>query len=231
MIKVKVLASGSKGNCYLIDDGKSSLLLDAGIPFLKIAEGTDYRVSELSGCLISHRHLDHSRAIKDLLKRGIRVYGPKDLKEQWGWATGVAPEQTIGLGTFNAIPFRLEHDVPCYGYLIKSLNTGEKLVYITDTASIPSRNDLEDVDYWLVEANHDIGTLAGNYHKGLIDYGRAIRVRDYHMDIETLLCYFKGMNTTRIRAIWLIHLSDDNSDAELYKKFIEEATGAPVTIA
>lgn len=68
MIDIKVLASGSKGNCYLIDNGETKLLLDAGIPFNQIQIGCDFHVSDISGCLVSHRHGDHAKAIKDLLK-------------------------------------------------------------------------------------------------------------------------------------------------------------------
>ncbi len=230
-MKVKVIASGSRGNCYLIDDGKSSLLLDAGIPYLKIAEGTDYKVSETSGCLISHIHQDHSKAVKDLLKRGVRVYGPAEVKEHWGWVTAMDPWQTIGLGTFNVTAFLVPHDAECYGYKIESLNTGEKLVYITDAGSIPEGIDLEDIDYWMVEANYSIGNLAQNYYEGGIDYERVTRIQKYHMDIGVLIRYLGSINTSRIREIWLIHLSNDNSDAETFKKLVQEVTGAPVYIA
>lgn len=57
MIDVRVLASGSSGNCYLIDDGRTKLLLEAGIPFKKIRQELDWKTSELAGVLISHEHL------------------------------------------------------------------------------------------------------------------------------------------------------------------------------
>jgi phosphoribosyl 1,2-cyclic phosphodiesterase len=57
MIQIKPLASGSGGNCYKIDDGKSSLLIEAGLPIKKIKQGLNYKLSEIEGCLISHEHL------------------------------------------------------------------------------------------------------------------------------------------------------------------------------
>lgn len=42
---IKVLGSGSKGNCYLIDDGSTSLLLECGIPIKRIREGLGFRLS------------------------------------------------------------------------------------------------------------------------------------------------------------------------------------------
>ena len=35
----------------------------------------------------------------------------------------------------------------------------------------------------------------------------------------------------RVEAIWLIHLSDDNSDAERFRREIMAATGKPVYVA
>ena len=57
MIDVRVLASGSSGNCYLIDDEGTKLLFEAGIPFKKIQQGLNFKTSELVGVLISHEHL------------------------------------------------------------------------------------------------------------------------------------------------------------------------------
>jgi phosphoribosyl 1,2-cyclic phosphodiesterase len=57
MVEVKVLASGSSGNCYLINDGRTKILLEAGIPIKKIREATGFQLSQVSGALISHCHL------------------------------------------------------------------------------------------------------------------------------------------------------------------------------
>ncbi|MFM7096812.1 MAG: MBL fold metallo-hydrolase [Gemmataceae bacterium] len=57
-----MLASGSKGNCSLIDDGQSSFLIDGGISprtletFLKISGFTSKRIQ---GLVLTHTHGDH----------------------------------------------------------------------------------------------------------------------------------------------------------------------------
>jgi len=56
MIEITPLASGSSGNCYRISDGKTSLLLEAGIPYKQIQKGCGFRLSEIKACLISHEH-------------------------------------------------------------------------------------------------------------------------------------------------------------------------------
>ena len=56
MINFKSISSGSTGNCYVVDDGKTKLMLECGIPFKKIEEGTRFKVREIKGCLLSHEH-------------------------------------------------------------------------------------------------------------------------------------------------------------------------------
>jgi glyoxylase-like metal-dependent hydrolase (beta-lactamase superfamily II) len=71
------LASGSSGNCYVLKDNKGKmLLLDAGIPIMKIKKGCDWKVSDIVGCVVTHKHGDHSEAVSDLEEMGIPVYKP-----------------------------------------------------------------------------------------------------------------------------------------------------------
>ena len=57
MLTLKSFASSSKGNCYQLVDGSSSLLIEAGIQFKRIQVALGFEVSGLDGCLISHEHL------------------------------------------------------------------------------------------------------------------------------------------------------------------------------
>ena len=71
---INPIASGSSGNAYYISDGQSSLLLDAGIPLAQIQAGCGYKVSQLSGCLVTHGHGDHVKAAKALARMGVNIY-------------------------------------------------------------------------------------------------------------------------------------------------------------
>lgn len=57
VMNITVIASGSKGNCYVLDGGAGQVLLEAGVPWKKIQQTLNYRSSELAGVLISHEHL------------------------------------------------------------------------------------------------------------------------------------------------------------------------------
>ena len=50
---IKALASGSAGNCYLIN---SELMIECGISIDRIRKGCGFRLSEIKACLISHEH-------------------------------------------------------------------------------------------------------------------------------------------------------------------------------
>lgn len=53
---IKILASGSNGNCYKISTKDTSILLECGIKYQNIERGLNYDVG-VTGCLISHSHL------------------------------------------------------------------------------------------------------------------------------------------------------------------------------
>lgn len=55
-MKIEVLASGSAGNCYVVDDGSTKVMIECGIPIKQIKRKGGFKVHEMSGCLISHEH-------------------------------------------------------------------------------------------------------------------------------------------------------------------------------
>jgi phosphoribosyl 1,2-cyclic phosphodiesterase len=56
MIEIETLASGSTGNCYIVSDGKTKIMIECGITIKKIREKWGFKIHEISGCLISHEH-------------------------------------------------------------------------------------------------------------------------------------------------------------------------------
>lgn len=55
---MRVINTGSQpGNCYALKSESSEiLLLDCGCRYSEILKGISYRISEVSGCLLSHEH-------------------------------------------------------------------------------------------------------------------------------------------------------------------------------
>lgn len=224
-MNIQVLASGSSGNCYKISDGTTSLLLDAGIPYKTIQRALDFKVKEIDGCLISHRHGDHAKAIPELIKRGVKVYTNGDTCLEYPRAIKVEPMKIVGIKTMDIIPFTLVHDVECYGFQIFSYETGESLLYITDTREIPYC--FQRVNYLMVEANHSKQIMQDRFNAGEILLSLFRRVTATHLSLEKLKDWMaraeQAQGLKSLKEVYLMHLSQDNSDAEYFKTEIEKA--------
>ena len=226
---IKIIASGSSGNAYLIGNGRTRLLLDAGISFKRIQVGCRFQTSSIDACLVTHRHGDHAMAIPKLLQRGITVYSNPDVTELHKGVRALAPLQEHTIGTFRILPFEAEHDVPCFGYQITSEETGEKLVYITDSAYV--KYTFSGLTHIMIEANYAQEIIIDNAKHERIPLYLAERVIQTHMSIETLLDLLQANDMSKVRQIYLLHLSDGNSDAEAFKRQVQQETGAEVYIA
>ena len=54
---LRTIQSGSTGNCYALECNGKILLLDAGIKIADIKRSIDFRVGDIAGCVITHKHL------------------------------------------------------------------------------------------------------------------------------------------------------------------------------
>ena len=226
---IKVIASGSSGNAYLIGDGKTRLLLDAGISFKRIQVGCGFRTSSIDACLVTHRHGDHAMAVPKLLQRGIPVYGIADVEELHKGVQPVAALKEFNVNTLRILPFEVEHDAECYGYQVTSTETGEKLVYITDSAYV--KYTFSGLTHIMIEANYAQEIIIDNAKHERIPLYLAERVIQTHMSIETLLDLLQANDMSKVRQIYLLHLSDGNSDAAAFRRQVKQETGAEVYIA
>ena len=193
---LKVLSSGSKGNCYILRDSEGrQLVLDVGIPFKKILCGLDYDLMSVVGVCVTHSHKDHSLSMNDFINRGIPRYRP------YQYLCNNA-RQTTYFGNYKVQSFELEHDVPCYGFLITHPEMG-KLVYITDTAYCKYR--FKDLNHILVECNYDERMLDDEYEaKG--------HVLHDHFELGAVKRFIAANETENLRTIVLCHTSETNLD-------------------
>ena len=49
-------ASSSRGNCYLVDDGQTKVLLECGLSLKEIQRHLQHRLSDVAGMLLTHEH-------------------------------------------------------------------------------------------------------------------------------------------------------------------------------
>lgn len=232
-MEVKVLASGSSGNAYRISDGETALLLDAGIPLKAIQAGLDFRVRDIKGCFVTHAHKDHSKAAKDLARLGVDIYTSKGTADACG-LTGhrikvVRALEELVVGTFRVLPFDVQHDAPePLGFLCTSSATGEKLLYFTDTYYLKYR--FQGVTHIMAECNYSEEGIRNSVEAGYIPVELVPRLVKSHMSLEHLLDMLRANDLRLLRQIYLIHLSDNNSNAEKFREEIQKQTGAEVYV-
>ena len=233
MIEILPLASGSQGNCYRITDGRTPLLLECGIPFREIQKGLHFRVSEVAVCLVSHEHQDHSKAVRDVMKAGIDCYMSQGTAEALGISGHrlhiIKAKQQFRIGTWTILPFETQHDAAePLGFLLAN-KTGEKLLYATDTYYIRYR--FRGLTHIAVECNYSMDILRANIEAGLVEPALKKRILKSHFSLEHVKEFLKANDLSKVQEIWLLHLSDGNSDVERFKREIQELTGKMVFIA
>lgn len=228
-MEIKVLASSSKANCTYISDGNTSLLLDAGLHLPEVRKALNFQVSNLSAVLASHQHLDHCRAIPDLIKSGVDCYMNQATADSLGLVSHrlkiISPMQQFSIGSWRVLAFNLVHEVESLGFLLANKN-GEKLAYITDSAFCPYRFNV--LSHILIECNYSERILSRN--RSIPSLLRQSIIRN-HFSLENVKEFLKANDLSKVREIYLLHLSDANSDAEMFKREIQELTGKPTFIA
>jgi phosphoribosyl 1,2-cyclic phosphodiesterase len=233
MIAITPLASSSKGNCYHVTDGKTALLLEAGIRYKDIQRALNFQVSSIAGCLISHEHGDHGKAAADVMKAGIDVYASQGTLDALGLsghrAKSIKAKQQFQIGTWTILPFDVQHDVAePLGFLLVN-RAGEKLVFATDTYYIRYR--FPGLTHIMVECNYSLRILDENISAGRVPAVMKKRLLKSHFSLEHVKDFLQANDLSKVQEIWLLHLSDNNSDAALFKREIQELTGKQVFIA
>ncbi|MBP5461902.1 MAG: MBL fold metallo-hydrolase [Lachnospiraceae bacterium] len=225
---LKVIATGSTANCYVIETPTQSLILDAGVAYKKLLPHIG-NLRNVAGCLVTHRHMDHARGATSFSDHGIDVYMSP------GEAAGipckfVKGNTLYGIGDFDVLPFAVEHDTPePLGFLVRYVPTGELLLYATDTYYL--RWVFADVNYWVIECNYCSDILDRQLGTGEIADALCRRLKKSHMSLETLKIALNANDMSKASKIVLVHLSDERSDKARMEREIHDLTGVDTVAA
>ena len=233
MVEFTPYASGSRGNCYRVSDGRTPLLLECGVPYKEIRKKLNFRTSEIVACLISHEHQDHAKAIKDIMKAGIDCYISAGTAEALGLSGHriniIKAKQQFRIGTWTILPFETQHDsAEPLGFLLAN-QEGEKLLYASDTSYIRYR--FRGLTHIMIETNYSLDILNGNVEARKIPPEMKKRVMRSHMSLETAKEFLKANDLSKVQEIWLLHLSEQNSCEKRFKEEVQKITGKPTYIA
>lgn len=208
---LKVLNSGSSGNCYILESDNEALIIEAGMPLKEVKIALGFNIRKIVGVVATHSHKDHSGFIEQY--KGIcPIYKPYEVITQ-----------NERFGNFFIRTFPLVHDVECYGFYIQHPDIGS-LIYASDTEYIKYR--FKNLNHILVEAN---------YSDDLVERDAVNRehVLRGHMSLKTAVEFISTNDNPALRNVVLLHLSASNSDADYFLQKTKETVkyGADCYIA
>ena len=142
-MKLKTIASGSKGNCSIVLCDETKFIIDMGISYLTLKrslEESSLSFDQFTGVLITHNHKDHISGLATLIKKtNLQLFIPT---EMYDGIKEIVPKQRCefieDIKKINDLTIELihtSHDAPCsLGYIIS--DDKSSIVYITDTGYI-----------------------------------------------------------------------------------------------
>ena len=231
------LGSGSSGNCYLLQSGETSILLDAGISMRLMKKYLkDFGISlenDVAAVFVTHDHADHIKSVGNIAcEYGKTIYATRLVHE------GIACNRclkinvpancmaylekgtTVEVGNFRITSFDVPHDShDCVGYVVEA--DGVRFCLITDVGHVTDtiREQVGLANYLVLESNHDVNMLLmGKYSPYLKE---RISGDEGHLNNEQAAMLLAEYATPQLRHVWLCHLSEENNHPVLARKTAE----------
>lgn len=208
---LRVIGSGSAGNCTIVSSGNTHLMVDAGLPAASsfrqmLAAGI--APESITAILITHDHGDHIGGLESI-NRALRVPVHFGIREEL-------------IGDINVRPFPVPHDAHApVGY---SLWDGKhRAVVATDLGMITEEvsDQLGGADILLLESNHDEDMLRA------CSYPRSIKQRIAgdlgHLSNEDVAAFIRGGLDDRTKFLLLGHVSHEANDERLVAETARQA--------
>jgi len=230
-MEVSVIASGSNGNCVLVESKDTSLLFDAGKSAREIESRLDSlgkSIENVNAILVSHEHTDHISGVGILSRKyDIPVYIARGTYSNARFALGdIFERKTFSINKEFKIrnlllkPVKTSHDAasPC-GFMIK--DRSKSFGIITDTGYVTAEvNDaIKHLHGVLLESNHDIDMLINGHYPYFLK--QRISSREGHLNNITASQLIKEQASDKLGLVILGHLSGNNNTPEIAKRTFE----------
>lgn len=241
-MRVISIASGSSGNVCYAEEGGTAILIDAGVSCKRIEDGLRIlgrSTRDLSAVLITHEHTDHWKGLQTLLKktdcpvymtRGTYLALEKSLKSDLLTERRVflQRDEEFSLGTLHILSIPKNHDA-ADPVAFRIEGRLESAAVVTDLGSfcMEEVSRLQNLDYLLLEANHDEELLMnGPYPYSL---KRRILGPSGHLSNTAAGELLSLIMSPRLKSCLLGHLSEENNLPErallTVRKVVEEKLG------
>jgi phosphoribosyl 1,2-cyclic phosphodiesterase len=241
-LRVTILASGSSGNCTLLETDRTRLLVDAGLgkkETLRRLAAVGRNVDRLDGIVISHEHTDHIGSLAQVLGQWrttvylneathsevLRIL-PETSHKRLDRVEHIRAGLRFLVGDIEVSPFAIPHDaVDPLGFTFRT--NGTKVAIVTDLGYLPElvKVHLRDSDCLMLESNHDLEMLKVGPYPWHIK--QRVMSRTGHLSNHTVsefLADAEGFDA-HARYVVLAHLSENNNNPDVARISAEEALG------
>lgn len=220
-LKFCVFASGSKGNCCYVSDGRTDILIDMGISATRVEKCLSVLGVNPDSVriLITHAHTDHINGLKNFCKKhpAAKVICQREVAAEVAHLQDISPlvaARSFLVGDMNVIAIPVSHDVPCFGYTVSD---GEhSIAVVTDIGNVNSEllNALLRCNIVMLESNHDENMLKANPRYNAALKRRILSSKGHlsNSDCGAACAYLAAAGVNRFV---LAHLSEENNTAEL----------------
>ena len=231
-LSVCMLASGSKGNAIYLSDGRTAILIDAGLSGIEIERRLKSRgllPQYLQGIVVSHEHTDHIHGVGVLSRRfNLPVYinrKTENAAPQLGNPYDIVHFEcgsTFYINDLRIHPFSLSHDAsdPA-GFTIHC--NGLKLGIATDLGIATSvvKMHLKGCTVLILEANHDPDMLINGPYPWPLK--QRIQSRSGHLSNAASQTLLDELRHDHLEHVILAHLSETNNTPQEALHAIESA--------
>lgn len=216
--RMKILGSGSSGNCLVIyDKYEKYVIIDVGLPYKDILKGVNYDLTHCVSILCSHNHLaDHTKSLDYFIKLGVPCYGNQDICNNHN-GCNLLP-RLLKVGGFKIQNFELVHNVPNNALIIDTID-GIRILYCTDTEYIPKL--VRRVHYAIIECNHDTDYMIDN----AMNDEYSMSHYENHQSLDNCIEYLKKIYSKDLQSVILWHMSESNIDANKAKQQVKNEIG------
>ena len=252
MLKLHVLASGSKGNAAVVENAATGagVLIDCGIckrDFLARCDEAGFDPTRIETVLVTHEHSDHTKGLGVVL-RGLAklectpaIYAARACVENSSTLQKIAdsfevrelnangaPIEAAGL---CICPFATSHDAAAsFGFRIEDAADGDALGYLTDSGIVPpaAHAALRDVRILALESNHDEDMLKNGDYPYVIKQRIASELGHLSNpqaadELAAIICESRAAGLREPETVVAMHISQNNNDYDLPRQGFEDA--------
>lgn len=224
--RLEVLGSSSSANGYILSCGNDRLIIELGCKSQEYLKALSYNTLNINA-LCSHIHRDHLNpsTLKSLTQYGIDVYSNADVSEKYSRIKVLEPMKKYRIDNFTILPLSVPHgDCPNLAYHITMPN-GETCLFCTDCEDFPYT--LKNINHIFIEANWSEDVIVSKF----VNNEQSNSSYSTHLSLNRCIDVLKRLYSPALSTVVLLHLSDNNSNENAFKRAIFEQCGIRCEIA